>query len=81
MSFPWPTPDTASAAFVAPNATVMGQVRLQPGASVWYGAVLRGDVERIEIDPIATSRMVRFSTAIQGSPPSSKTMSPWGIGR
>lgn len=49
MSFPWPTPDTASAAFVAPNATVMGQVRLQPGASVWYGAVLRGDVERIEI--------------------------------
>lgn len=49
MSFPWPTPNTAAAAFVAPNATVMGQVKLQLGSSVWYGAVLRGDVERIDI--------------------------------
>lgn len=45
----WPTPDLSLAAFVAANATVMGDVVLHPGASVWYGAVLRGDVERIEI--------------------------------
>ena len=34
-------------AFVAPTASVIGDVTLEAGASVWYGAVLRGDVERI----------------------------------
>ncbi|MDL2078069.1 gamma carbonic anhydrase family protein [Streptomyces sp. GXMU-J15] len=33
--------------FVAPTASVIGDVTLRTGASVWYGAVLRGDVERI----------------------------------
>jgi len=45
----WPAPDLSPAAFVAPNATVMGRVSLGAGASVWYGAVVRGDIERIEI--------------------------------
>ncbi|MGW1726023.1 gamma carbonic anhydrase family protein [Streptomyces sp. NPDC002306] len=36
-------------AFVAPTATVIGEVTLGAGASVWYGAVLRGDVERISV--------------------------------
>ncbi|MFE7977381.1 gamma carbonic anhydrase family protein [Streptomyces shenzhenensis] len=35
--------------FVAPNASVIGDVTLRAGASVWYGAVLRGDVERITV--------------------------------
>ncbi len=34
-------------AFVAPTATVIGDVRLEADASVWFGAVLRGDVDRI----------------------------------
>ncbi|MGK7904930.1 MAG: gamma carbonic anhydrase family protein [Hormoscilla sp.] len=45
----WPTPDLSTSAFVAANATVMGWVQLGAGASIWYGAVVRGDVERIEI--------------------------------
>ena len=45
----WPPPDLSLAAFVAENAVVIGWVKLAAGASVWYGAVLRGDVERIEI--------------------------------
>jgi len=45
----WEPPDCSSAAFVAPNATLVGHVQLGEGSSVWYGAVLRGDVERIEI--------------------------------
>ncbi|MFF8195435.1 gamma carbonic anhydrase family protein [Streptomyces bobili] len=36
-------------AFVAPTASVIGDVTLEAGASVWYGAVLRGDVERISV--------------------------------
>ncbi|AWT41812.1 MULTISPECIES: gamma carbonic anhydrase family protein [Streptomyces] len=35
--------------FVAPTASVIGDVSLAEGASVWYGAVLRGDVERISV--------------------------------
>ena len=35
--------------FVAPTASVIGDVTLHAGASVWYGAVLRGDVERITV--------------------------------
>lgn len=45
----WPRPDLSRAAFVAPNATVMGQITLHEGCNIWYGAVLRGDVERIEV--------------------------------
>ncbi len=37
------TPQDCGAAFVAPNATVLGDVVLKKGSSVWYGAVLRGD--------------------------------------
>ena len=35
--------------FIAPNATLIGSVRLGPGASIWFNCVLRGDNERIEI--------------------------------
>ncbi len=45
----WPPPDLSQVAFVAPNAVVVGQVSLADGVSIWYGAVVRGDVERIEI--------------------------------
>jgi len=45
----WPIPDVSQAAFVAPNSVVIGQVSLAAGVSIWYGAVVRGDVERIEI--------------------------------
>jgi carbonic anhydrase/acetyltransferase-like protein (isoleucine patch superfamily) len=36
-------------AFVAPGADVIGRVRLAKSSSVWFGCVLRGDVNRIEI--------------------------------
>lgn len=45
----WSPPDLSLAAFVADNATVMGHVQIYSEASIWYGAVLRGDVERIEV--------------------------------
>ena len=42
-------PEVAADAFVAPSASLIGQVQLGTGASVWYGCVLRGDVGRIQI--------------------------------
>ena len=35
-------PSIASGAFVAANASVIGDVQLGPGSSVWYGATIRG---------------------------------------
>jgi len=42
-------PDTAAAAFVARSATVVGDVVLSPKASVFYGCVLRGDINEIRV--------------------------------
>lgn len=42
-------PDIAADAWVAPTAVLVGRVRLLPGASVWWGAVLRGDHEWITV--------------------------------
>jgi len=35
--------------FIAPGATVIGRVTLGRGANIWFGAVLRGDVNRITV--------------------------------
>ena len=43
LSFCGKVPRDEGAAFVAPNATVQGDVILKAGSTVWYGAVLRGD--------------------------------------
>lgn len=61
----WPPPDLSVAAFVADNATVMGQVRVGVGASIWYGAIARGDVERIEIGAHAN---VQDGAILHGDP-------------
>ena len=45
----WSPPDLSLAAFVADNAVVMGNVEVGMGGSIWYGVVVRGDVEKIII--------------------------------
>jgi gamma-carbonic anhydrase len=42
-------PDVSRAIWVAPNATVVGDVTLGAQSSVFYGAVLRGDIARIVV--------------------------------
>jgi carbonic anhydrase/acetyltransferase-like protein (isoleucine patch superfamily) len=39
------------AAFIAPTATIVGDVTVHEGASVWYGAVVRGDTSFAVIGP------------------------------
>ena len=43
------TPEVAETAWVADSAQVMGAVRIGEDASIWFGAVVRGDNEPIEI--------------------------------
>ncbi len=49
IPLPGRVPEVDPEAWVAPTATVVGAVRLGPGASAWYGAVLRGDGDTITI--------------------------------
>ena len=42
-------PKIHPSAFVAPNASVIGKVEIGRHVSVWFGAVLRGDIEKIVI--------------------------------
>jgi len=44
-------PTIHSSAWIVPGATVLGDVILEEESSVWYGAVLRGDINRIVIGP------------------------------
>jgi carbonic anhydrase/acetyltransferase-like protein (isoleucine patch superfamily) len=37
--------------FIAPNATIIGDVEIADEASIWFGAVLRGDVGPIRVGP------------------------------
>src|SRR5690554_3316440 len=49
MNFGNHTPQIADSAWVAPSATVIGQVELHTDSSVFFGAVLRGDLDKIVI--------------------------------
>lgn len=61
----WPAPDISQATFIAPNATVIGRVELGIGASVWYGAVIRGDVDVVRIGAYSN---VQDGAVLHGDP-------------
>lgn len=42
-------PKIADDVFLAPTAVIIGDVEIGPGSSVWFGVVIRGDVEAIRI--------------------------------
>ena len=42
-------PQVGDGAFVAPNASVIGNVRVENDASIWYGTIVRGDAAKISI--------------------------------
>lgn len=41
------SPEIDPTAWIAPNATLIGRVRVLANASVWYGCVLRADMDEI----------------------------------
>jgi len=43
------TPDTSGSVFIAASAAVVGDVVMGPQTSVFYGAVLRGDINEIRV--------------------------------
>jgi len=49
FAFEGKRPQVASDAFIAPTATLVGDVTIEAGASIWYGAVLRADFSPIVV--------------------------------
>lgn len=61
-------PEIASGAWVHPSAVVIGKVRIADGVSVWPGAVVRGDVDSIEIGAGTNIQDVAVLHPNQGKP-------------
>ena len=59
-------PTVAVDAFIAPNASVIGDVTVMDRSSVWYGAVLRGDSNKIKVGAMTN---IRDNAVVQVSKP------------
>ena len=42
-------PNVHENAFIAETAAILGKVKIGEGSSIWYGTVIRGDIEGISI--------------------------------
>lgn len=42
-------PEVDKSVFIAPNATLIGRVKVGRGASIWFNTILRGDINSIEV--------------------------------
>ncbi|GKY97562.1 hypothetical protein MPSEU_000714400 [Mayamaea pseudoterrestris] len=64
-------PKVAPESFVAPSAAVIGNVTIGEASSVWYGAVVRGDVNHVKIGTASSigDRAVVHVAKIQGDAP------------
>ncbi len=63
-------PQIAADAFVAENAVVTGEVEIGSESSIWYGCVLRGDVNNIIVGRrtnIQDGTVVHVSSTLQGT--------------
>ena len=49
MVIPSKSPRIHASAWVAPSADIIGDVVLHESASVWFSAVLRGDIQSISV--------------------------------
>ncbi|HMO11556.1 MAG TPA: gamma carbonic anhydrase family protein [Actinotalea sp.] len=51
LSFDGHAPEVHESAWLAGNASLIGKVRVEADASVWFGAVLRGDIDEVVLGP------------------------------
>jgi carbonic anhydrase/acetyltransferase-like protein (isoleucine patch superfamily) len=65
FSFEGLTPQVHPGAFVAPTATLVGDVIVEDGASIWYGAVIRADYAPVIV---RTRANVQDNAVIHGGP-------------
>ncbi len=68
LPFAGRTPEVHESAWVAQNASLIGKVRVHADASIWFGAVLRGDIDDIELGPGSNLQDNVVVHTEQGSP-------------
>src|SRR5580698_10621199 len=80
-------PKIDPSAFVAPGAVIIGDVEIGPESSVWFGCVLRGDVNYIRVGSrtnIQDGTVIHTASGLQparmGVPPPSPDGYPTLIG-
>jgi carbonic anhydrase/acetyltransferase-like protein (isoleucine patch superfamily) len=61
------SPVVGDCLFIAPGATVVGDVVLGPSTSVFYGAVLRGDINSIRASSRSLSSGRAFARPVGSS--------------
>lgn len=65
FEFEGKSPTVHPDAFVAPTATLIGDVTVEKGASIWYGVVLRADICRIVVRENAN---IQDNSVVHGGP-------------
>jgi carbonic anhydrase/acetyltransferase-like protein (isoleucine patch superfamily) len=73
FSFEGRAPTVDPTAFIAPTATLVGDVTVEAGASVWYGAVIRADYSPVVVRAGAN---VQDGSIIHGPPNESTEIGP-----
>ena len=62
------TPEIDPDSYIAPDAVLIGRVRIKKGASVWFGAVLRGDNDWITVGENSNIQDLSLIHADPGQP-------------
>ena len=62
------TPEIKETSFIAPNASLIGRVRIGEKSSVWFNTVLRGDMENISIGDESNIQDLSMGHADPGFP-------------
>jgi carbonic anhydrase/acetyltransferase-like protein (isoleucine patch superfamily) len=73
FSFEGRSPTVHPDAFVAPTATLVGDVTVEAGASIWYGAVLRADYSPVVVRAGAN---VQDGSVVHGPPDAPTVVGP-----
>ena len=61
-------PRIAADAFIAPNATIIGDVEIAAGANIWFGCVLRGETTHYDYVCSETARGLQLAQMDTGLP-------------
>ncbi len=70
LSYKATSPQIASTAFIAPTASIIGDVEIGADSSVWFGCTVRGDVNDIKIGArsnIQDGTVIHVSSTTQGT--------------
>ena len=62
------SPEIKETSFIAPNASLIGRVKIGENSSVWFNTILRGDMENISIGDESNIQDLSMGHADPGYP-------------